>query len=211
MAEIAEGGGGGHGKGKKRAKKSSTRVDMTPLVDLAFLLLTFFVLTSTFSKPKVMSLVYPAKPDNTTDKQETEVNEAITFLLSDNKVFYYEGKFLEAPEDGKPATELTETDFGSGGLRKLLADKNYYVLGEKAKLDKKLEAGQLSDTTHTRLVKEAKGSVKALTVLIKTDEVATCKNFIDLVDELKIADIARIAPVDMTKSEQELLKAKTGK
>jgi biopolymer transport protein ExbD len=59
MAEIQQSGGGGDSK--KRAKKQSTRVDMTPLVDLAFLLLTFFVLTSTFSKPKVLRMIFPEK------------------------------------------------------------------------------------------------------------------------------------------------------
>ncbi|MFN5845914.1 MAG: ExbD/TolR family protein, partial [Flavobacteriia bacterium] len=94
MAEIAEGGGGGHDKkGKKRAKKSSTRVDMTPMVDLAFLLLTFFVLTSTFSKPKVMSLVYPAKPDPNEKIEPQKINNAITFLLSEDKIFYYSGQY----------------------------------------------------------------------------------------------------------------------
>ena len=88
MAEIAESGGGGHGKGgKKRAKKQSTRVDMTPMVDLAFLLLTFFVLTSTFSKPKSMELSLPAEPPP--NEKPQEVKNGVTFLLTkDDRIFY---------------------------------------------------------------------------------------------------------------------------
>lgn len=95
MAQIVENGGGDSGKGKKRPKKSSTHVDMTPMVDLAFLLLTFFVLTSTFSKPKVMSLVYPAKdvPEST---EKPVVKNAITFLITKDRVFYYKGEFNPA-------------------------------------------------------------------------------------------------------------------
>ena len=98
MAEIADSGGGGHDKGKKRAKKSSTRVDMTPMVDLAFLLLTFFVLTATFSKPKSMELTFPAPlpPDQKVD----EIKRGITILLSkENRIFYYEGQFRAADDD----------------------------------------------------------------------------------------------------------------
>lgn len=210
MAEIADNGGGNHGKGKKRAKKGSTKVDMTPLVDLAFLLLTFFVLTSTFSKPKVMSLVYPAKMDDPTLKP-APVNEAITFLLSEDRIFYYSGEFRKEPGDGKPATTLEETNFGPDGVRKLLIQNNYLVLNKKAELDQKLKNKVIADTTYERLLKEAKGHKDALTVLVKTDNFATCKNFIDLVDELKIADIGRIAPVEAMQSEMDLVTEKTGK
>lgn len=213
MAEIAESGGGGHGKGgKKRAKKSSTRVDMTPMVDLAFLLLTFFVLTSTFSKPKVMSLVYPAKPDPKVVLPPTLVNNAVTFLLSKDKIFYYTGAFNSPsnPTPGKAPTQLKETNFGPEGLRKVLADLNTYVLKGKEPLDLKVKNKQLSDTTYLRMVRDLKKSPEALKVLIKTDDKATCRNFVDLIDELKISDIGVIAPVDMMASELELLKTKTG-
>jgi biopolymer transport protein ExbD len=214
MAEIAESGGGGHDKGKKRAKKQSTKVDMTPMVDLAFLLLTFFVLTATFSKPKVMSLVYPAKPKDTEQKQDVEVNNAITFLLAEDRIFYYEGAFYpEGNAKGKPATKLEEANFGAGegSVRKLLTTLNRYVLEKKVDLDADLKNKQIADSTYTRKIREVKSANEALKVLIKTDNDATCKNFIDLVDELKIADIGVIAPVDIMQSELDLIKAKTGK
>ena len=114
MAQIADTGGGGHGKGgKKRAKKLSTNVDMTPMVDLAFLLLTFFVLTSTFSKPKSMELSLPAEPPPGSPPPP-EVKNGVTFLLTkDDRIFYYVGQFYKAGnEKGAPPTDLKETDFG---------------------------------------------------------------------------------------------------
>lgn len=209
MAEIAESGGGHDKGGKKRPKKGSTKIDMTPMVDLGFLLLTFFVMTTTFSKPKVMSLVYPAKPKPNEVIEQTKMNNGITFLLSEDKVFYYQGQFY-APgnPEGKPATALEESNFGPTGLRKLLADLNSFVLKSKEGLDVKLRKKQIQDTTYERILNEFRGHDKSLKVLIKTDEKATCKNFIDLVDELKIAQIGVIAPVELTKSEQDLIKAK---
>jgi biopolymer transport protein ExbD len=212
MAEIAEGGGGGHDKGKKRAKKSSTKVDMTPMVDLAFLLLTFFVLTSTFSKPKVMSLVYPAKIKPEEKLDQPKINNAITFLLSEDKIFYYSGQYYsKGNPEGKPVTQLEETNFGPKGVRKLLADRNEYVLKGKEGLDKKLETKQIQDSTYVRMLIDFKKHKEALKVLIKTDDKATCKNFIDLIDELKIAEIGVVAPVDMLASELDLLNAKLNK
>jgi biopolymer transport protein ExbD len=211
MAEIAEGGGGGHDKGKKRAKKNSTKVDMTPMVDLAFLLLTFFVLTTTFAKPKVMSLVYPAKVEDTDPKDQTKINNAITFILTEDRVFYYEDEYFPVGNSqGKPPTELTEikNPFGPEGVRKLLAKGNKYVLDEKARLEKLVESKQMADTTYANQIIKAKQDKRALKVLIKTDDKAICKNFIDLVDELKIAEIGMIAPVDIMKSELDLLNAK---
>lgn len=208
MAEIVESGGGGEKGGKKRPKKGSARIDMTPMVDLGFLLLTFFVLTSTFAKPKVMSLTYPAKED-VQPKDPPKVKNGITFLISDDKVFYYKGQFYPAGNpEGKPATELIETNFGPEGIRKILKEENTFVLNKITELKGKLDKKQISDSIYKKELIEAKGKPEALKVLVKTDMKAKTRNFIDVIDELYIAQIGVIAPVDITKSEQALLDQK---
>ncbi|WP_300666538.1 biopolymer transporter ExbD [Fluviicola sp.] len=208
MAELAQDDGGGKKGGKKRPKRSPARIDMTPMVDLGFLLLTFFVLTSTFAKPKVMSLVYPAKDPEKPEqpKEDQLVNNAITFIVSDDRLFFYKGEFYpEGNTKGKPATELTETDFGPTGIRKLLADENKFVLNKKLELDGKLQRKQINDSVYKKDLNEAKKDNKALKVLVKTDMKAKTRNFIDVIDELYIASIGVIAPVDIMNSEQALL------
>lgn len=206
MAQIQEGGGGGKG-GKKRAKRGMPHVDMTPMVDLGFLLLTFFVMTSTFSKPKIMSLAYPPKiEDPKQDEKPPEINDksALTFLISEDRVFYYKGKF-------DAAVGITETNFGPDGVRQLLNQENQYVLTKKLELDKQLARKEIADTTYTQTLNQTKGEPKALKVMVKTDDEAKARNFIDIIDELRIAEIGAFQPVEITGSELEALRAKTNK
>ena len=209
MAEVNTGGGGGGKHEKKRAKKSSTRIDMTPMVDLAFLLLTFFVLTSTFAKPKTMEINYPAKPKD--DKEQIRVNNALTFILTkDDNIYYYYGQFYAdgmPNPDGKPVTKLTKTDFSAEGLHKLLLDYNKPTIKAIDELTEKLKKKEIADTTYKRLAVGEKGKKEALTVLIKADDLAVYKNVIDVVDELNICNIGKYAVVDMGAKENDLLKA----
>lgn len=97
MAEIQDGGGGGGGKHSKKGRKKggSPRIDMTPMVDLAFLLLTFFVLTSNLNKAKTMELTVPADPDPNIEKTEIDDDLANTIILDGNKdgvIYFYHGK-----------------------------------------------------------------------------------------------------------------------
>jgi biopolymer transport protein ExbD len=116
MAEIQGGGGGGKKKGGKvRVKKASTKIDMTPMVDLAFLLLTFFILTTTFNKPKTMEVNMPDKVLD--EKEQTKVNEKDILnlvLAENNKIHWWIG--LTPP--------VTTTGYGKDGVRKVLLEQN---------------------------------------------------------------------------------------
>lgn len=124
MAEIAQDSGGEKG-GKVRAKKASTKIDMTPMVDLGFLLITFFILTTTLQKPVVMEL---GMPDQTEVKetQPLKESEAITILLDKkDNIYWYQGTGKDLA-----TTNIEKTNYSANGIRKVLLQKKA-AIGEK--------------------------------------------------------------------------------
>src|SRR5215813_12407694 len=114
MASVDSGGGdSGHkkGPGVKKAKKLSTRVDMTPMVDLGFLLITFFIFTTTMSSPKAMNLNMPKDTKNQDELNKAKQSGALTIMLGkDNHVFYYEGQLEPDGSNFKSASYATIRD-----------------------------------------------------------------------------------------------------
>src|SRR5437870_719231 len=116
MAELEGGGGGKHKGGKPKGKKMSTRVDFTPMVDLGFLLITFFMLTTSMNKPQTMEINMPDKDEKTVEDQTViKASQAMTIILGENnRVFYYFG--IEDPK-------VEVTNFSAEGIRKILLQK----------------------------------------------------------------------------------------
>lgn len=206
MAELNtdDGGGGGKHGGKVKAKKSSTKIDMTPMVDLAFLLLTFFMLTTTFSKPQAMEINMPVK-DKVEDPPKIPGNQTLTLLLSDNnRIFYYMG----ADDPNLPPT-VEYTTFANNGIRKLLIDKNKEINKTYDKVEalkKEFLDGKIDEKKYKEEKNKVVGDKKALIVLIKADEQSNYKNLVDILDEMSICNIGRYAIVDITTSETDMIK-----
>lgn len=206
MAELNtdDGGGGGKHGGKVKAKKSSTKIDMTPMVDLAFLLLTFFMLTTTFSKPQAMEINMPVK-DKVEDPPKIPGNQTLTLLLSDkNRIFYYMG----ADDPNQPPT-VEYTNFSGNGIRKLLIDKNKEINNTYNKVEalkKEYLDGKIDEKKYKEEKNKVIGDKKALIVLIKADDQSNYKNLVDILDEMSICNIGRYAIVDITPSEVEMIK-----
>lgn len=192
-------------KGKKKGtKKVSTRVDLTPMVDLGFLLITFFMLTTTMIKPQTMEIAMPSK-DNVPEEEQTKVkaSRAITIILGkDNKVFYYEGT---RENDVDPIVKLT--DFSSTGIRKFLIERNIDVMLKVEKLDKERRAKDMSQEDYDKQKIDIMSDKKAPIVIIKATDEATYKNLIDILDEMAICNIGRYAIVDISDFDNELLAA----
>lgn len=107
MAEMDTSGGGSHkkGPGVKKAKKASTRVDLTPMVDLGFLLITFFIFTTTISQPTAMKLNLPKDTDKPEEQNKLKESGALTLLLGKNdNVYYYEGQLDATASNLQPST-----------------------------------------------------------------------------------------------------------
>ena len=199
MASIEEGGGGSHkkGPGVKKAKKLSTRVDMTPMVDLGFLLITFFIFTTTMSSPTTMELYMPKDTDKDEDQNKAKESGALTIMLSkDNHVYYYEGQLKE------DASNFLSTNFA--GIRKVIIDKKKAVI----------EAHQ-HDAGCEKIWAKNGGDKKScldkdLVIVIKPGELATYKNTVDILDEMAISNIKRYAMVDLFPAEKDLINKTEG-
>ncbi len=182
MAELNTGGDGG-GKGKKvRSKKSNSKVDLTAMVDLAFLLITFFMLTTSLSKPKSMDLSLPdKKEDNTPDVNvKVDENRTMTILIDgDNKLKWYMG-ILATPLAGPKSIA-----YGKDGLRKEILKRKQEVLEYST----------------------GKGKPKdGIIVIIKPSKKSTYRNLVDILDEMAISGVETYAIVnEITDEEKKLL------
>jgi len=182
MAELNTGDGGGGKGGKVRSKKQNSKVDLTAMVDLAFLLITFFMLTTTLSKPQSMSLGLPDKDENPENNKDMKVDEKRTMTImmgENNKLVYYMG-LLDTPIAGPK-----DIAYGKDGIRKELLARKKSVLeytGDKA---------------------------KGIIVIIKPGKKSNYKNLVDILDEMAITGVATYAIVnDFLPKETELLEKK---
>jgi biopolymer transport protein ExbD len=157
MAELDTSGGGNKKGGKVRSKKQSTRVDLTAMVDLAFLLITFFMLTTTLAKPQAMDMFMPDKNEKN-EELDVKASKTMTVLLgSDNKIVWYMGVIGDNPP--------TVDNFGKNGIRQSLIQNNKDVIAKTGNPE------------------------KGLMVIIKPTDKSVYKNFVDILDEIKIANV----------------------
>jgi len=201
MADVSsgEGGGGSRHHQKKRAKKLSTRIDMTPMVDLGFLLLTFFMLTTTFSQPKVIELTPPIKSKDVTKIQDTL---SLTVVLDkDANIYYYNGQLKLATD----SNNIMETDFSDNGLRKLLLDRNHFVLNNIKPLVEQHNIRKIPDTTFNRLKDIAEGNKYALFVVIKTDSITKYINVVMALDEMNICNVGKYSLIDASPDDIKMI------
>ena len=73
-------------------KQHSLKIDMTPMVDLGFLLITFFIFTATLSQPRITRLIMPKDGE----PADVAASRSLTLLLAKEKVMVYEGRWEDA-------------------------------------------------------------------------------------------------------------------
>lgn len=166
--------------GKVRSKKQSTKVDMTPLADLGFLLITFFMFTTTFSKPNVMGLNMPPKDPNKELNQQTpeiDLTNSISIIVGgEGKLYWHQQDKTKLTAD-----QLHETNYSKEGIRNDI-----------------LAARQRAKTPDN------------FTVIIKPTDDSTYENLVNVLDEMEITESSRYGIVDIAPSEVAVYEEKSG-
>lgn len=181
MAELNTGDSGGGKGGKVRSKKQNSKVDLTAMVDLAFLLITFFMLTTSLSKPQSMDLSLPDKdPNDKTPPVKVDENRTMTVMVGENnKLVYYMG-LLASPKVGPK-----DIAYGKDGIRRELLKQKKEVLAYSASIGK---------------------PKNGIIVIIKPTKKSTYRNLVDMLDEMAITGVDTYAIVpEFTPEETKLI------
>lgn len=187
MADVDTGGGGGRGKkGGSKTKKKSTKIDMTAMVDVAFLLLTFFVLTAVIQDYSIMALTMPPKDDTLTEddiKADVDEEKVVTIILGEKDTVHYFHRITDV--------EVEYTTFDpETGLSKVLQEhlKRYPRLCR----DEKEKYGEETDGCWDPIF------------IIKSKKKAKYRNLVDCLDEMSIQGAPKYA-IDVFNSRDSLI------
>ena len=155
--------------GKVRSKKMDVRVDMAPMCDLGFLLITFFMFTTTFSKPNIMKLNMPPKltkeQQQNVETPDVKLSNSFSIIIGGkDRIFWH-----QEVQEGLNVNTLNETDYSKDGLRQQI------LLAHKGAADP-----------------------DKFTVLIKPTDSCSYKNLVNVLDEMAITKSERYGIVKVT-------------
>ena len=205
---------------ESRQKKQTVRVDFTPMVDMMMLLITFFMLCTSLSKPQAMQLTMPSNDENIQDKDRNATKESHTitiYLAGNDKIYYIKG----IPKYDDPSC-LVETTWGKEGIRKVLTEHQTeegiipVARIRKAKLDldaKKNETNMEDSVYQNELKKIRDGEINGekiptLTIIIKPLDTASYDNMVTALDEMQICSISKYVLDKISEDDEKLLKLK---
>jgi biopolymer transport protein ExbD len=212
-------------KNQSKQKKINVRVDFTPMVDMLMLLITFFMLCTTLSKPSSMDLFLPSKdkPQDQENQQETKADRTFTIYVtaSEDKLYYGIG----IPDYNNPEW-LQETDWSDEGIRdairnhRLQEDNSFPVRKimravEALERDRRDHPENYNDSTFdARMAEIKKGQlsesekVHPLTVIIKISDNATYQHMIDALNEMQILSIGTYVIDNINPQDEKMLTEK---
>ena len=209
-------------KKESKQKKKNTRVDFTPMVDMMMLLITFFMLCTTLSKPQAMQLTMLSNDKNLEkeDKSVTKASHTITIYLgAQNKIYYIAG----LPDYENPEC-VKETTWGKDGIRKVLINHTTEeginpvarIMQAKMKLDERKLAynSKMTDEQYQKELSELKNGnvngekIPVLTIIIKNLDTASYKKIVKDIEEMQICSIGKYVIDKINPDDTKLLELK---
>ncbi len=209
-------------KGGGKQKKINVRVDFTPMVDMLMLLITFFMLCTTLSKPQTMELTMPSNDKNEQEdqKNEAKASGAVTiYVAANNKIYYGAG----TPDYTNP-NWLKETTWGSQGIRNVLREhtvadgtkpvKRIELAVKELNAERAKNPNMYPDSTYQKELSKIKGGnlsdgkIQTLTIIIKPTDNSSYKNMVDALDEMQILSIGTYVIDKINPDDEKLLSSK---